>query len=301
MSPTLEILAPAKLNLSLSIVGRRADGYHLIDSFVGFCSLADRLEITFTHKPGRVFFEGPFGKDVKMTNTVTEAISAFQAIRDPGLNLSVRVEKNIPVAAGLGGGSADGAAVLRALRDFAGPISAETLYNIALSLGADMPACLASTPLIMRGIGEHLCALPSLPRVGVVLVNPLLALCTKSVFRDFHGPYSAPSKLPAGPLDAEALFNHLGTRATNDLIRPATRRLPVITNILERLATLPGARTVGMSGSGATCFALFPSANMETVLAAASAIRSEGFWASGTELLTGGDPVTQRAMGRYFD
>jgi 4-diphosphocytidyl-2-C-methyl-D-erythritol kinase len=257
--------APAKVNLTLRVIGRRADGYHDIESVVAFADLCDRLSLTPTDKltlavvgPGA----GRTGTDVE--NLVLKAARALAA-RVAGIKLGAfRLEKNIPVAAGLGGGSADAAAALRLLAE-ANSLAADDsrLVEAAGATGADVPVCLDLRPRLMRGIGDILSAALPLPRLSAVLANPGVALPTKLVFSRWM-----PSVDPAQPVDSAALTRMQNEEQLldwlagqpNDLEAPAIALAPAIADVLAALRVLPGCRLARMSGSGATCFALFSSA-----------------------------------------
>jgi len=257
--------APAKINLTLRVIGRRADGYHDIESVVAFADLCDRLSLTPTGElalavvgPGA----GQTGADAE--NLVLKAGRALAA-RVAGIKLGVfRLEKNIPVAAGLGGGSADAAAALRLLAQ-ANNLATDDprLIEAAGATGADVPVCLDPRPRLMRGIGDILSAPLPLPRLSAVLVNPGVALSTKLVFSGWtHSAH------PAQPLDSAVLPKRQSEEQIldwlaghpNDLEAPATALAPAVAHVLAALRSLPGCRLARMSGSGATCFALFSSA-----------------------------------------
>jgi 4-diphosphocytidyl-2-C-methyl-D-erythritol kinase len=264
--------APAKVNLTLRVTGRRADGYHNIESVVTFADLCDRLSWTPTDKltlavvgPGA----GQTGADVE--NLVLKAARALAA-RVAGIKLGAfRLEKNVPVAAGLGGGSADAAAALRLLAEANNlAVDDPRLVAAAGATGADVPVCLDPRPRLMRGIGDILSTPLPLPRLSAVLANPGVALRTKLVFSRWM-----PSADPARPLDPAALAKmqneeqllDLLAGQPNDLEAPAIALAPAIAGVLAALRGLPGCRLARMSGSGATCFALFSSA-AESVSAA---------------------------------
>ncbi|WP_432761263.1 4-(cytidine 5'-diphospho)-2-C-methyl-D-erythritol kinase [Roseomonas indoligenes] len=254
--------APAKINLHLHVTGRRPDGYHLLDSLVVFAGAADRV----TAAPGEgltLALEGPEagGLAAEPDNLVLRAarLLAEAAGRDlPGVAL--RLEKRLPVASGIGGGSADAAAALRLLDRFWGlGLGEARLRELALRLGADVPVCLASRPALMQGIGEVLAPAPALPGFGLVLANPRVAVATPGVFRARQGGFSSPAALPEGWTDAAGLAAGL-LALRNDLEPPAITLCPPVAEVLAALRALPGALMARMSGSGATCFALFPDA-----------------------------------------
>jgi 4-diphosphocytidyl-2-C-methyl-D-erythritol kinase len=254
--------APAKINLHLHVTGRRADGYHLLDSLVAFAGAADAVTV----EPGEghsLTLAGPEAGALtaEPDNLVLRAarLLAEAAGRElPGAAL--RLEKRLPVASGIGGGSADAAAALRALNRFWGlGMAGPALEALALRLGADVPVCLASRPTRMQGVGEVLSAAPALPRFGMVLANPRISLATPRIFAARTGPFSPPAVLPARWADAAAMAEALRS-LRNDLEPPAIALCPAIADVLAALSALPGALMARMSGSGATCFAIFADA-----------------------------------------
>jgi len=280
-------IARAKINLTLRVVGRRADDYHQLESLVTFADCGDRLRLT-TGSDCRVTTSGPFASEITGPNLLEKALAVLGEI-DPGLRLGrVELEKNLPVAAGLGGGSADAAALLRAVRR-ANPDRADALPwgEAALRLGADVPMCLYGRPAIVWGIGEELAPLPGLAAMPAVLVNPRLPLATSAVFRALGARAVAGGRPP--PLPPPALVD-VDTAAAymrahgNDLEGAATRLLPVIAEIKAALAALPGCRAAAMSGSGPTCFGIFATRSRARAAAAALAGRHRGYWIVEAEL-----------------
>jgi 4-diphosphocytidyl-2-C-methyl-D-erythritol kinase len=265
--------APAKVNLFLHVTGKRADGYHLLDSLAVFPAVGDWVGALPSETLG-LQISGPFG-GVLEAEPDNLLLRAARALR-PGAGAVLALEKNLPVASGIGGGSADAAAALRLLAKLWG--ISEPLDHPALALGADVPVCLARRPARMGGIGEALAAAPELPLFGILLVNPGVAVATPAVFRARRGGFSAPAALPAGWPDAAAMAESLAGLA-NDLQAPAIELQPVIGEVLNVLKALPGALLARMSGSGATCFALF--ATPKAAAAAARAVNHPGWWAWG--------------------
>jgi 4-diphosphocytidyl-2-C-methyl-D-erythritol kinase len=251
-------LAPAKINLALHVTGRREDGYHLIETLAVFTRLGDRIE-TATAPRDEFRVAGPYGHRIPADggNLVVKARDAFRdAFRGgAGKPLAIILEKNLPPSSGIGGGSSDAAATLRALTLHHGAaVSSESLLIMAARLGADLPMCLAARPLMARGIGEKIETLRDFPSLPLVLVNPGVEVSTPAVFKALSSPANAPLP-PHPPSDAKALPVWLkGTR--NDLERPARGIAPAISGAL-RLLEGAGASFVRMSGSGATCFGLF--------------------------------------------
>lgn len=278
--------APAKVNLFLHVVGRRPDGYHLLDSLAVFAEAADML---CAEPAGDLSLElaGPFGGalDGEADNLVLRAARRLSAMAGVPAAARLRLEKHLPVASGIGGGSADAAAALRLLVRLWGlrPGDAE-LRAMALGLGADVPVCLAGKAARMGGIGEELAPAPALPACGMVLVNPGVAVATPSVFRARGGPFSPPAVLPGGWRDATAMASDLA-RLTNDLEAPAIALCPPIAEVLAALRALPGCLLARMSGSGATCFALF--ATRDAAVRAAGAVARPGWWCHGGGLAGG--------------
>ena len=255
--------APAKVNLYLHVTGRRGDGYHLLDSLAVFPDIGDRLSV----RPAPALsleVTGPFAADLAAgeDNLVLAAARALVASgregpAQDGAGAALTLEKNLPVASGIGGGSADAAAALRLLARFwarAGDLTA-----IAARLGADVPVCLGARAARMSGIGTDLAPPPRLPEAGIILANPGIALSTKDVFAARTGAFSDTPTLPAGWGDAAAMAADLAALG-NDLEAPAIALCPHVGIVLAALRALPGALLARMSGSGATCFALFATA-----------------------------------------
>lgn len=202
-------------------------------------------------------------------NLVLRAARALAAAAGIAPRAALRLDKRLPVASGIGGGSADAAAALRALNALWGLGFGEArLAAIGLPLGADIPACVAARPCRMGGIGDVLAPAPRLPRFGLVLANPRVALPTPQVFRARTGGFSAPAALPAGWPDASALARDMA-RLGNDLEAPAVALCPPVAEVLAALRALPGCLLARMSGSGATCFGLFADAGAARSAAAA--------------------------------
>jgi 4-diphosphocytidyl-2-C-methyl-D-erythritol kinase len=274
--------APAKINLTLRVLGRRADGYHEIESLVTFATLGDVL--TFT--PGRALaltVRGPTGSAAgKLSDNLVLKAARALADRVEGLKLGrFALSKRLPVAAGLGGGSADAAAALRLLARANRLARDDTrLMQAARATGADVPVCLDPRPRLMRGIGEILSDPVTMPRLPALLVNPGVAVPTKDVFAALRakrttGATASSFSLPQAQ-SRGALLDFLADSG-NDLEKPAIALEPVIADVLDALRALPGCRLARMSGSGATCFALFDSARAAN--AAGQALRRlHGDW-----------------------
>lgn len=260
--------APAKVNLYLHVVGKRADGYHLLDSLAVFAGAADVLRAepaaTLTLR-----VEGPFGAGLDGDdNLVLRAARALAQATSVAAGAALVLDKRLPVASGIGGGSADAAAALRLLSRLWGvSLPPAQLASIAAGLGADVPVCLPGHPARMGGIGEVLGVAPTLPPFGMVLVNPGVAVSTPAVFRARQGGYGAPAVLPPAWTNAAALAETLAG-ACNDLEAAAVGLCPAVATVLDWLRTQDGCLLARMSGSGATCFALFADAATATRVAA---------------------------------
>lgn len=277
--------APAKVNLSLRVLGRRADGYHELVSLVAFAGTGDRLGLV----PGALglTLEGPNAGDAgpEEANLVLRAANALAA-RVPGLALGrFHLVKRLPVAAGLGGGSSDAAAALRLLARLNGLAADDPrLREAALEAGSDVPACLHGAACLMTGRGEGIVPV-ALPRFGLVLVNPRVPVPTAEVFRQLGlRPGEVRASVPALPPGEHAALIAFLAREPNDL-EPAARRLaPVLADVAGALAATPGRRLVRMSGSGATMFALYD--DCRAAARAAKQIRAAhpGWWVKPTVL-----------------
>lgn len=250
--------APAKVNLALHVTGRRADGYHLLDTLAVFTAFGDTLEL---RPAGRDSFSisGPMahGLDPELPNLVTQARDLLRA-RFPIDPVAIRLEKRLPVSSGIGGGSSDAAAALRGLNTlFTLGLSTDELAALALPLGADLPMCLHARPLLATGIGEEIRLLPRLPALPMVLANPGVAVSTPSVFKALTNPDNPPmDEFPA--LGTAGDVTRFLAHQRNDLQEPAAALCPAIGETLAAL-TRTGPLMARMSGSGATCFAIYAS------------------------------------------
>lgn len=256
------------------MTGRRADGYHTLDSLAVFAALADRLEARRADTLS-LSVTGPFAAAAGQEddNLVLRAARALDAGQGRGAALAL--DKRIPVAAGLGGGSSDAAATLRLLARLWGV--APPPPALALALGADVPVCLAPKAARMGGIGEVLSPAPALPEdLGILLANPRLPLATPGVFAARAGAFDAPAALPQRFIDAADLAAFLAT-TRNGLERAAIALCPAVAEVLAACSALPDALLARMSGSGPTCFALFPDA-AKAEQAAALLARCEPAW-----------------------
>ena len=263
MAETLVEAAPAKINLALHVTGRRADGYHSLEMLVAFAEVGDELQATLARKDS-LSINGPFaaGLGNGETNLVLRALSAFRQ-RWPGTlpdGIDLRLAKNLPVAAGLGGGSADAAAALRLFAAMAdADIAFTDLLELSRTLGADVPMCLYSRPAEVRGIGEIVLPLKHFPACHVVLVNPLVPVVTADVFRRLERRDHPGLPDLGDPLMRPAQLGLWLDETRNDLETPAIGMVPVIGNLIAQLRVANGCILARMSGSGATVFGLFGS------------------------------------------
>ncbi|MDP5278613.1 4-(cytidine 5'-diphospho)-2-C-methyl-D-erythritol kinase [Sphingomonas sp. DG1-23] len=263
-------IARAKLNLALHVRARRPDGYHELETLFAFVEYGDVLRVAPAAAPS-FHVSGPFAAALagEGDNLVTRAAARFAGIFGGGAH-AIALEKHLPVASGIGGGSADAAATLRALaRLHHVALDDPRLFEIADALGSDVPACLLGKTAIGKGRGEQLEPVPGTPGIPVLLVNPGVAVSTAAVFRRWDG-------VDHGPLRADPLAGR------NDLEAPARAIAPVIGEVLETLAAQDGVTLTRMSGSGATCFALFE--NEAACANAATRIARPGWWRVETRL-----------------
>lgn len=269
-------LARAKLNLWLEIVGRRDDGYHLLNSLAVFVDLADTIEVAPAGGLS-LAVRGPLAGALegKSDNLALRAARRLADGAGVAPRAAITLVKSIPVAAGLGGGSADAAATLQALVElWRLALPQDELFDLAATLGADVPMCLAGRPVFVGGVGERLRPAPPLPPFAVLLVNPGVALATSDVFAARRGPFREPVPPVVGWHDPGAFLALLRARA-NDLEAPAIACAPVVGDLLGRLRASAGVRYAAMSGSGATCFALYDS---DASARAVAATLPDGWW-----------------------
>jgi 4-diphosphocytidyl-2-C-methyl-D-erythritol kinase len=251
----------AKLNLTLEVLGRRPDGFHELNSLVAFARLGDTIEL----EPGGALgldAEGPFAAALSGDNLIVRAAEAASRILPGGRLGRFRLVKLLPVAAGLGGGSADAAAALRLIaRANPDALSDAALAELGPKLGSDVSVCLKSVPALMTGRGETVEPVRGFPSCGVLLANPGPALATEPVYAELRaGALAAPPRRATETLDFAGDFERLIDYALprgNDLEAPAAQLAPSIRGVLAALLTLEDVRVARLSGSGPTCFALF--------------------------------------------
>lgn len=285
--PAAPVAAPAKLNLYLHVTGRRADGFHLLDSLIAFADVGDRV----TAEPAPddaldLHVTGPFAMGL-MSETDNLVLRAARVLRDAaGITAGARLtlEKNLPVASGIGGGSADAAAALRALSRLWGvALPEDRMRALALTLGADVPVCWVGRAAFVGGIGEDIQTAPALPAVPLVLVNPLKPLPTPGVFKARTGPFQQAARFSETPADPGHLARLLAGRE-NGLTTAAIAQEPAVARVLAALDGTDGVLLARMSGSGATCFALYPSDGAAETAAEALRTQHEDWWVAAGRL-----------------
>mgnify|MGYP003513381401 FL=1 len=276
-----EGFAPAKINLTLHVTGRRADGYHLLDSLVVFADIGDSVAAVAGHDIS-LAIDGPMAAGVPADDT-NLVVRAARLVARGGQGAAITLTKTLPFASGIGGGSSDAAAALRVLARLWGsppPGKAEVAR-----LGADVPVCLDPRPRRMSGVGETLADVPLLPPFWLVLANPGVPVATADVFhalaRHDHPPM--PDMLPRWT-DLAALVSFLGPMR-NDLEAPAMRLRPEIGDVLAALRATEGCMIARMSGSGATCFGIYGDRAAADDAAARIAAAEPGWWVSAAGIL----------------
>lgn len=285
--PPVSVEAWAKVNLYLHVTGKRPDGYHSLDSLVVFAGIGDTIRVEEADDlslsvdgPTAALLDGPGG------NIVLDAAQSLAQTAHVPARARIHLTKRLPVAAGIGGGSADAAAALVALSRLWGvTLPPARLHALALALGADVPVCLRRRPTRMGGIGDNLTEVPPLPAVWLVLVNPMIGLSTPAVFKARQGCFSDPQPLESSPADAGQLAAMLARRG-NDLTDAAISLVPDIAEVLRVLQATPDCLLARMSGSGATCFGLFAHQAQAAAAAAAIAAVHGQWWCKSAPLLS---------------
>ncbi len=282
VAPEIRLCARAKVNLFLHVTGKRPDGYHELDSLMVFPDLGDEL-VLGPAADLALEVSGPFAAALEAEgpgNLVLRAARALDALAGGGRGACLRLTKTLPIAAGIGGGSADAAAALRGLIQlWKLELPEPELRALALQLGADVPPCLESRPVFARGIGEVLTLAPPLPPFWLVLVNPGVPLPTAKVFKARRGGFSEGAGTWTNPpRDLDEVLDLL-YRTCNDLERPAIELAPTVGEVLATLQSLEGCRLARLSGSGATCFGIFAEAGSAEAAAASLASAHPDWWA----------------------
>ncbi|WP_020591059.1 4-(cytidine 5'-diphospho)-2-C-methyl-D-erythritol kinase [Kiloniella laminariae] len=277
--------AAAKINLTLQVTGKRPDGYHLLQSLVVFAGVGDCLRFSPADDLS-LDISGPFASHLTADsdNLVLAAArklqeqlgSAFRGKALPGA--AIQLEKNLPVASGIGGGSADAAAALRGLqRLWKAEIPENELMSLALDLGADVPVCLTSSGSWMEGIGEVIAPGPELPKLYAVLINPAVPVSTPEIFKALKGTFSPVSEKPAVMVSLTDLTCYLES-TPNDLQAPAISQAGIVSEVLSGLRGSRECSFAAMSGSGATCYGLFPTAKAAESSAETLSAERPGWW-----------------------
>lgn len=286
---TITEFAPAKINLTLHVMGKRPDGYHLLESLVVFADTGDTLTVEAADALS-FHVTGPNAGALADTPDADNLVLKAARLLDAGAGRGARVtlDKRLPVAAGIGGGSADCAAALRALNALWGlGLDTAMLSALGLELGADVPVCVqAPRPCVMSGIGEKITRAPSMPDLWCVLVNPGVPVATGPVFKALNAqPTTAESDTfwPGGFADAKAAARFV-TTCRNDLEPPARTLVAEVGETVRAIAATKNCLMARMSGSGATCFGLY--ADEEAATHAATALRREGWWVEAARILS---------------
>jgi 4-diphosphocytidyl-2-C-methyl-D-erythritol kinase len=287
-SGSLTLAAPAKVNLYLHITGKRPDGYHLLDSLAAFVDIHDTLTVTPSSSLAFTA-DGPFapafGDEDPSTNLVVRAARGLAQATGHSADVTLHLTKSLPVASGIGGGSADAAACLRGLARLWGIDPADpAVLDVAAGLGADIPVCVHGRAAYMGGIGTEMAPAPALPPAGLVLVNPGIGLSTPSVYRARTGDFSRSGRFDTAPVDVAGLAATLAERG-NDLTDAAISIVPEIGIVLKAIAADRNCLLARMSGSGATCFGLFADISAATAAAAALKHDHPGWWVAPGQLL----------------
>jgi 4-diphosphocytidyl-2-C-methyl-D-erythritol kinase len=281
--------APAKVNLYLHLIGRRPDGYHLLDSLVAFPDIGDKI----TAEPATALsleIGGPEATGLVNLGSENLVLRAARLLGDhtgTARGAALYLEKNLPTASGIGGGSSDAAAALRVLAALWHlSMREEGLRRLGARLGADVPACLYGQAVWVGGVGERIEPARDLTDAGILLVNPRKELPTAAVFAARKGPFGAAGRFALTPQDAIKLAAAL-ERRRNDLTGAAIELVPEIAAVLTRLGGLPGALIARMSGSGASCFALFSDRNAAEEARVVLAAAEPGWWCAAGGLIAG--------------
>ena len=292
--PSATQKANAKINLYLHITGKRGDGLHTLDSLVVFADVGDTITATPINENPEIIFStsGPFGNNVPLdeSNLVVRTAKLLQEKYNIKNGARINLEKNLPPSSGMGGGSADAAAAMRALGeiwniDFSKDNKVELYSVMASRIGADVPVCFNGKNVFMGGIGEKLDPAPILPSCWLLLVNPNIPVSTPAVFSVRKGAFSELGRFDISPSNANELADILSLR-NNDLSTGAQEIEPEIANVISALQKLEGVLLARMSGSGATCFAIY--SNEQSALMGAQKIANENpeWWVRATRMLS---------------
>ncbi len=272
-------LAPAKINLYLHVTGRRADGYHELDSLIAFADIYDRVCV-FPATELMLRIEGPFREALRdeKNNLVLRAARALADECGQRLGARIILTKNLPVSSGIGGGSSDAAATLKALNELWNVgADEETLMKLGIAIGSDVPVCLYGQTAHIQGIGDEIEPGPNLPDVGLLLANPGVAIPTSKVFAAKDENFSVGKTLPLKFHGIDDFIEFLSSRC-NDLLPPAKTLSPEIDKVLSAINESPGCLFASLSGSGATCFGLFEGPAVAESVAVELSTRYKSWW-----------------------
>jgi 4-diphosphocytidyl-2-C-methyl-D-erythritol kinase len=284
----ISVPAPAKLNLYLHVTGRRDDGYHQLDSLAAFANVFDTISVSDANELS-LSIDGPFGDGLPVddSNLVLRAALQLRELAGIAEGAEITLTKRLPVASGIGGGSADAAATIKALvRLWNLHPGLHDLSGLALDLGADVPVCLFGQAAFMGGIGEQLDPVGILPDVPLILVNPGVDVSTPTIFKAREGDFSSERRFTKPPQSTAQLIELLNDDRRNDLTAPAVSLKPVIGQALAAIEKTAECQFARMSGSGATCFGFYPSEALAE--AAVKTIKTEhpDWWCIGTNLVS---------------
>lgn len=276
----LRVFAPAKINLCLHVTGQRVNGYHLLDTIAGFADVGDWLTLT-QGRAGQLHLSGPEAGHLSGENIITQTLAAFGA-----QDIDVHLEKNLPIASGIGGGSSDAAAAYRGIIALQGRVADPADAAKLLAIGADVPMCAAAVPARVQGIGEAITPLPNLASLHIVLVNPRQHVATPHVFRALQNKQN--EALPSLPerLDDPARLLDWLLAQRNDLQAPAIAVAPVIADVLAAIVAT-GVGLARMSGSGATCFGIYESAHAAQVAGDQISALNPNWWIAPCQINNG--------------
>ncbi len=291
--------APAKINLALHVTGQRNDGYHELETLVAFTGLCDRISVTESRgdsAPNKIGLKtsGPFaaGLPAAENNLAVQAVKRLMERTGSwlhGQQVTIRLEKNLPPASGIGGGSSDAGAALIAYSKLAGISGREEIEACAASLGADVPMCIVARPLIAKGIGDQISPFPDFPEIALLLVNPLVEISTPDVFKALRRQDN-----PGFPQIGSKIVEVLPD-LRNDLEAAAKDLVPAIGEAIEALKASGAPRLVRMSGSGATCFGLYDTLQAAQTAALQIASRRPNWWVQASRTVSAPADYMERA------
>lgn len=283
MTATLSAMAPAKINLMLHVTGKRPDGYHLLESIVVFTQLGDRVEVAPSPML-KLNVTGPYAEKLPtdpQENIIWKTALLLQQEYEISEGAEITLQKNLPVASGIGGGSSDAATAARLLCLLWNlPLGREELAELLLPLGSDIPACLAQRSLLFRGVGEEVTWVDT-PPAWLVLCNPGTPVSTRAIFSGLSLPEDDETLPPMAAID----FLAMEELTRNDLTETACQYVPEIHDILRVMGEQKGCELARMSGSGATCFGIFPSESDASEAALNLRKRFPPYWVEKTKLL----------------